>query len=152
MNMKRVNCLCLVIGLVLMLSGCDIRRFEMYGMPRYESKECYYDEEGFQDYADFCKYYYNETTIKKFETHSKFKIVTESDIEVIRGYFEDFELWAEEMYYYENYDFDYITQIKEGDYYYIYVDPNYNTFEYGYYDVYYVDMTKQILYFVHVNI
>ena len=92
------------------------------------------------------------TTIKKFETHSKFKIVTESDIEVIRGYFEDFELWAEEMYYYKNYDFDYLTQIKEGDYYYIYVDPNYNTFEYGYYDVYYVDMAKQILYFVHVNI
>lgn len=150
MNMKKVICLCLVMGLVLMLSGCGIET-KMIGMPRYERKECHYGR-GFQDYTDYCKYFYNETKIKEFETHSKFKQVSESDVEEIRGYFENFEGWVQYEEYHEQYDFDYLTQVKEGDYCYIYIKPGYETFEYGYYDVYYVDMAKQILYFVHVNI
>lgn len=136
----------MVVGVTLMLFGCNGK---MSGMPKYETKECYYGE-GFQDYTDYCKYFYNESTIKKFKTHSKFKKVSNSNIEEIKSYFENFEEWVKNTDYYENYDFDYSTQVKEGDYFYIFEKANYE--KYGYYDVYYVDMTKQILYFIHSNI
>ncbi len=147
--MKKAICFIIVMGLALALTGCDVTGLEMYGMPRYESKECYYDEEGFRDYTDFCKYYYNETTIKQFETHSKYQKVSKSDMEEIKSYFEVFAERAEIKNYYENYDFDYSIQVKEGDYFYIIEKPDCP--KYGCFDVYYVDMTKQILYFIHVN-
>lgn len=126
-----------------MLFGCSV---EMSGMPKYERKGCYYSS-GFQDHTDYCKYFYNKKTIKQFETHAKFKKVSNSNIEDIKGYFEDFTVWVKMTDYYDKYDFDYTTQIKNGDYFYIYEKPGYR--KYGYYDVYYVDMTKQILYFFH---
>ena len=73
-----------------------------------------------------------------------------SDIEEIKSYFEVFVERAETMYYYENYDFDYSTQVKEGDFFYIIEDSDCP--KYGCYDVYYVDMNKRILYFIHSNI
>ena len=130
----------------MMLFGCSV---EMSGMPKYESKECHYGE-GFQDYTDYCKYFYNKETIKKFETHAKFKKVSDTNIDDIKGYFEDFTEWAKMEDYYDKYDFDYTTQIKNGDYFYIHIEPGYD--KYGNYDVYYVDMTKHILYFIHTNI
>jgi len=38
----------------------------MSGMPEYLDKECYYGE-GFQDYADYCKYFYAADTIKNLK-------------------------------------------------------------------------------------
>ena len=144
--MKKAICIVLVVVMALMLMGCNGK---MSGMPRYERKEEYFGE-GFQDYTDYCKYYYNESTIKAFETHSKFKKVSNSDIEEIKSYFEFFEEVVKYEDYYEKYDFDASVQVKEGDFYYIFEKADYP--KYGYYDVYYVDMNKRILYFVHSNI
>ena len=66
--MKKAFCMILAAVLALMLTGCNGK---MTGMPKYESKEEYFGE-GFQDYTDYCKYYYSESKIKEFETHSKF--------------------------------------------------------------------------------
>ena len=132
--------------LALMLTGCNL---QMSGMPRYERKEEYWGG-GFQDYTDYCKYYYSESKIKEFETHSKFKKVSDSDIEKIRSYFEHFEEVVKFEDYSDKYDFDDSVQIKEGDYYYIFEKADYP--KYGYYDVYYVDMNQRILYFIHFNI
>jgi hypothetical protein len=134
------------VALALILFGCNNK---MSGMPKYESKECYYGD-GFQDYTDYCKYYYTESTIKNFETSKKFKKVLDSDIEEIKSYFKDFEEWVKSTDYYEKYDFVYQTQVKDGDYFYIYEKPGYE--KYGNYDLYYVDMDKLILYFIHSNI
>ena len=143
--MKNVLCVILAAVLALMLTGCNGK---MTGMPKYESKEEYFGE-GFQDYTDYCKYYYSESKIKEFETHSKFKKVSVSDIEEIRSYFENFEEWVKFENYREKYDFD-DSVIKEGDYYYIFEKAGYP--KYGYYDVYYVDMDQRILYFIHSDI
>ncbi|MGI6247906.1 MAG: hypothetical protein ACOYJX_00675 [Acutalibacteraceae bacterium] len=131
------------VFLLLILSQCNGK---MAGLPKYLDKECYYDEHGFMDADDYCKYYYNEETIKKFEKRSDFKNVTVSDIREIRGYFENFERRIEENKEYYKFDFDYNSQIKEGDYFRIVIKDGYQ--EYGYYDVYYVDVSKCTLYFI----
>ena len=132
-------------GLVLMLTGCNGK---MSGMPKYETKECYFGK-GFQDYTDYCKYFYNESTVNAFKTHLKYKKVMSFDIEEVKSYFEDFEEWVKFEDYYEKYDFDYSTQVKEGDYYYIFEKNGYA--KYHNYDVYYVDMNNCILYYIHSN-
>ncbi len=144
--MKKEICMFMAAGLALMLIGCNGK---MSGMPRYERKEEYFGE-GFRDYTDYCKYYYNASKIEEFETHSKFKKVSNSDIKEIRRYFENFEERVQSEKYYEKYDFDDSVQVKEGDYYYIFEKAGYP--KYGYYDVYYVDMDKRILYFIHSDI
>lgn len=121
---------------------------EMSGMPKYESKECYYGK-GFQDYTHYCKYYYSDSDEEKFANHSKFKKLLVSDFEEIEEYFESFEMrvgWEE---YYEEYDFIPTSQIKEGNYFYIYEKEGYDKFQY--YDIYYFDVDKNILYFFHSN-
>ena len=138
------------------LGGCSFDDDKkMKGMPKYDSSECYYSE-GFQDYTDYCKYYYNKTSIKEFENHNKFKKVTEQDIKNIKSYLENFTKWVENQKYYEHYDFD-LSQIKAGDYCYINDKEGkpigQSTYQkYENYDLYYVDMEKNILYFIHNNI
>ena len=134
------------MGVTLMLFGCSSGK--MSGMPKYDKKECYYGD-GAQDYTDYCKYFYNKDTIKQFENNTKFKKVSDSDLENIHSYFQDFKECIKEMEVYKNFDFDYKRQVKEDDYFYIVSKDGYDKF--GYYDVYYVDMTNFILYFIHTN-
>lgn len=144
--MKKIVSVVTVLVALLMLAGCNA---EPAGIPKYLDKECYYGK-GIQDYTDYCKFFYNEETVKEFATLSDYKQVADSDIEEIKGYFEDFYGQAENQKYYDKVDFDYNTQVKQGDYFRIVTKEGYP--EYGYYDIYYVDMTKCILYFVHSNI
>ncbi|MCL2677741.1 MAG: hypothetical protein FWE85_01650, partial [Clostridiales bacterium] len=110
--------------------------------------ECYYGK-GFQDYTDYCKYYYDEETVKEFAAHPKFEIVQDSDLENILSYFENFAEWVRQTDYYGKYDFDPLSQVKTGDYFYIFAKDGQDKF--AYYDVYYVDMTTDTLYFIHSN-
>lgn len=143
--MKKIFPLILIIGVLLMLAGCD---GEMSGMPKYIDKECYYDK-GFQDYTDYCKYYYDEETVKEFATHPKFNKIQEADLENIRSYFANFEIWARQTDYYGKYDFDCLSQVKTDDYVYIFTKDGQDKF--ANYDVYYVDMSTNTLYFIHSN-
>lgn len=144
--MKKTLLIMLVFVCSIMLCGCNMK---MLGMPKYIDEECHYGE-GFQDYTDYCKYFYDENTIKEFETNDKFKVVTDSDIEDIKSYFENFGEVVKSESYYDKYDFDYQSQVKDGDYFYIVNKDGYEKLEY--YDVYYVDMANNTLYFFHSNI
>ncbi len=149
--MNKLLILLIFIGTGLLLFGCG----EAELIPEYISKESYYGE-GYQDYTDYCKYFYDEDSIQKFETHNNFTLVTESNIENIKSYFENFNGWVEHQSYYDNYDFYYQSQIKEGDYYYIVSKEGEKSGDslYGKYDnyeVYYVDLSKCILYYIHSN-
>lgn len=153
--MKKYHLIVLILSFALLLTGCSTNK-KMSGMPQYKTRECYYSE-GFQDYTDYCKYFYDETSIREFETHKKFKQVMDSDVQNIKNYFENFDEWVKNQSYYEKYDFDYQLQIKEGDYFYILTKEGTKTGDVVYgkfdsYDVYYVDMQKCILYYVHSNI
>ena len=57
-------------------------------LPKYENSDCYYGE-GFQDYTDYCKYYFskNDTIIEHLKENKYFKSVTANDVEEVKGYF-----------------------------------------------------------------
>ena len=150
--MKKVFSVLFIMGAFMMLFGCSRK---MSDIPKYKEKECHFSE-GVQDHTDYCKYFYDENDVKKFKNHDKYKQVNSQDIENIKSYFKNFEIWVKEQNYYEKYDFDYQKQIKEGDYFYIVTkedmkigDDMYGKFDY--YDVYYFDTSKFILYFIHSN-
>lgn len=150
--MKKLLILLILIGVSLVLINCGGKTRLI---PEYISKESYYGG-GAQDYTDYSKYFYDDKSIKKFETHDKFDLVTKSNIEDIKIYFENFNIWVTNQSYYEKYDFDYQSQIKEGDYYYIVTkegEKNGNSVygKFDNYDVYYVDISKNTLYYIHSN-
>lgn len=153
---KKVVIIFMILFTVLSLFGCNYyKKNHGITLPKYDIEECYWGE-GFQDYTDYCKYVYNETSIKKFETHAKFEKVTDSDIENIKSYFEDFGERVKDEKYYDKYDFDFQSQIKTGDYFCIIAKEEIEVVEgvfdkFYNYNVYYVDMSKCILYFIHSN-
>jgi uncharacterized protein (DUF2344 family) len=58
-------------------------------------------------------------------------------------------VWIEDTEVFSYYDFDYTSQVKNDDYVRIITKSDYNDF--GCYDIYYVDMQKYIVYFIHAN-
>lgn len=128
----------------------------MSGMPEYYHSEIYNSEDNFQDFTDYCKYFYDEKSIKKFKVHENFKKVKAENVNEIQSYFQNFSEWVNYQPFRDKYDFD-ILQIKEGDY--CYINDKEETpigdgvyEKYDSYNVYYVDMEKQIMYFMHNNI
>ncbi len=124
-------------------------------LPKYEDKECYYSD-GFQDYTDYCKFFYKPGSVLEFENNKNFQKVTEEDVANIVGYIENFEGWMENQDFKDRYDFK-MAQIKAGDYFAI-VTKEGQPIGQGYYDkyedydVYYFDTNKNILYMFHNNI
>ena len=130
--------------------GCSIAPDIPIG---YVKKEEFYDKNGFRDYTDYCKYYYNDK--KAFENHSRYRQISESDIDTISGYFSDFQSWMEEEKRTAEYDFD-INCISEGDYALIETEEGSQIGNgksvYGKYDiytVYFFDTDSCILYYIH---
>lgn len=157
--MKRIKGKSIIIVLCMILlfflQGCGHIDLIMKGIPQYDSATTYYGN-GFQDYTDYCKYFYNSESVKKFEGNSKFKKMTEKDIKNIESYFDNFEGWVIYQAYSDRYDFK-LSQIKVNDYYYV-IDKDGTPIGDGFYekyedyDVYYVDMEKCIMYYIHNNI
>lgn len=119
----------------------------------YDSEE-HWDPHGFQDYTDYCKYYYKDKFDKKFSNSFLYKKVAKEDIENITSYFMNFEHWMEIDERIDVYDFD-IDIISEGDFVRI------ETKEYGdgdpkwkfaNYTIYLYDIESNILYYIHSNI
>lgn len=116
-----------------------------------EDKLVYSEGGGFSgDSTDYGEYYFNENTIKKFEKSKKYMRVTESDIDNIYGYFSNFDGWLVWTDYKEKYTFNKDAQINVGDYYYIY--NRYPDSPYSNYDLYYVDIDCNTVYYIHGNI
>lgn len=83
--------------------------------------------------------------------------MTETDIEELNLYLDDFDGWVElhidannESQFIENYDFD-RDIISINDYCYIYSNPDYFD-KFDSYDVYFYDTKTEILYYFHNNI
>ncbi len=126
-------------------------------LPKYEDSDCYYGE-GFQDFTDYCKYYFpkNDDILEALKVNKYLKPVTDEDVEEIKGYFENFKGWVEFQEYKDKYDFRY-ESVDTSDYFYIENEDTCETYEncpdkYDNYDVYFFDVETKILYFIHSNI
>ena len=116
----------------------------------YYKKEEYFDKEGFQDFTDYCKYYYEDKYDAKFAEDEKYSKVEEEDIPKVLEYFEEFEGWMLPKRANE-YDFD-KSQITAGDY--VRIESKYieGTSIYASFNVYLYDIETNILYYIHNNI
>ena len=85
--MKRMAAVILFCFLAFCLSGCVTDTNIPSG---YTGKEEHFDKEGFQDYADYCKYFYKDAAA--FENNPDYRKVTERDIAGIKEYFDYFEM------------------------------------------------------------
>ena len=113
-------------------------------LPKYTDKIEYIDG-GFGDFTEYKEFFYEKNVVSEFDNNKYFKKVDENDIATINGYFEHFEKSLQFFQHKENYEF-HKSQIKENDYFYIESKESYI------YDVYYVDMEKCIMYYIHSNI
>lgn len=125
-------------------------------LPGYIDKVEFFDEDGFQDYTDYCKYIYDEDGAPKFYKSGKYHFVEKSEIDYLKGYFEHFEMCMESMGRSAEYDFD-DKCISEGDYVYIKTKegmPIGNSYyrKYDDYSVYLFDTESRTLYYIHNNI
>ena len=121
----------------------------------YIGKEEYFDENGFQDYTDYCKYYYEESN-NLFPKSDIYSEVKKEDIENIRSYFINFKSWMDSADRDDEYDFD-DSCISEWDYFYIQTkegnpigDSTYEKFDN--YSMYFYDTESATLFYIHSNI
>lgn len=146
--MKKI--LLCILFFVFFLTSCAPKTSYVYSkserinLPDYKKDEAF--QEGWFDFTDYYKYYYEPADEEWFEKEAIFqKVVSESDIEYIVWFVDDFKREVSTTKYYTKYyDFK-KSQIKLGDYYHI----DYKINEYGNYDnfaIYYYDVEKAILY------
>lgn len=113
----------------------------------YYEKEEYFQEDGFQDYTDYCKYFYKKLDDDKFINNTKYEMVKEENIKGLKGYFGDTRKWMNRDGRSNDFDFD-DDIISAGDYYYLDLkESGYNN-----YNVYFYDIETHILYYIHSNI
>lgn len=147
--MKKINILVLGV-LFILFTGCiGIDNAIVRG---YYDKAEYYDSEGFQDYTDYCKYYYNEEYDEKFSENKLYSLVNEENISDIVNIFRDFRQQMSLSNRYDEYDFD-DNVITSDDYVYIKAKEYDSDFEeYINYTVYFYDTAEHTLYYIHSNI
>ncbi|MBR3593462.1 MAG: hypothetical protein IKL44_02195 [Clostridia bacterium] len=140
--MKKVFAFFVCLAIIFTLVGCQN---EEHILSSYDKKECYY-EDGFRDYTHYCKYYYNEQTIKQYEKQSHFKKVTADNINLLRERLITYNDYVDSQKYFDKYDFNYKEQIKTGDLFCLIDKSDPSSF-----DLYYVDFDKCIVYYFHNN-
>jgi hypothetical protein len=121
----------------------------------FTEKEEHFDPDGFQDYTDYCKYYYENA--EGFEKDSRFTSVSEVGTEAVKGYFDNFRNWMETCDRLSEYDFD-PSIITNDDYVRIVTrederigrDGRYG--KYDDYTVYFFDTGTNTMYYIHNNI
>ncbi len=145
----------LLIGIGFLINELSSIVYEnpvIASLPQADTSDCYYSD-GFQDYTDYCKYYYakQENILEEVKNSPYFKPVTYDDITELNSYFDNFEGWLEYVKYKDNYDFQ-RNDIDTEDYFYIENDEISEKHKYWYYDVYFFDVQTQTLFFIHNNI
>ena len=143
----------IVIGfLIYELSSIVYENPVIASLPQADTSDCYYSG-GFQDYTDYCKYYYakQENVLEEVKNNPYFKPVTPDDITELNSYFDNFEGWLECVEYQDKYDFQ-RNDIDTEDYFYIENDEISEKQKYWDYDVYFFDVQTQTLFFIHNNI
>ena len=110
-----------ILLVTLLVAGCSLSDRvgdKLNGVPSgYVSVEEHFDPDGFQDYTDYAKYYYEngETT---FAHRRHYQMVKETDIVEIQSYFSNFRSWMKAEDRLAEYDFD-PACISAGDYWYL---------------------------------
>ncbi len=113
----------------------------------YYEKEEYFQEYCFQDYTDYCKYFYKNASDDKFIKNTKYEMVKEENIEGLKNYFNDTRKWMNIEGRSNDFDFN-NSIISVGDYYYLDLkESGYNN-----YNLYFYDIETHILYYIHSNI
>ena len=143
----------IVIGfLIYELSSIVYENPVITSLPQADTSDCYYSD-GFQDYTDYCKYYYakQENVLEEVKNNPYFKPVTPDDITELNSYFDNFEGWLEYVEYQDKYDFQ-RNDIDTEDYFYIENDEISEKHKYWDYDVYFFDVQTKTLFFIHNNI
>lgn len=144
----------MLIGIAICIGGCSYFSDKAV-LKGYIDKEEHFDKEGFQDYTDYCKYYYEESNNLFLESNI-YSVVTEDNIENISSYFTNFESWMDVSDRTDEYDFD-DSCISEGDYIYIKTKEWESSGESRYpkfddYTVYFYDTESATLFYIHSNI
>ena len=101
--LRIVTIVCITsIGLCILLS-CGT--FSNNDVPSgYIDKTEHFQEEGVQDYTDYCKYIYDSPD--PFIDNKEYKIIEEGEIENIKKYFDDFQSWMIASDRNDEYDFN----------------------------------------------
>lgn len=144
----------LVLLLVLLLTGCASQKDFNEISKGYIDSEEHFEQDGFQDYADYAKYIYS--SIEIIENDREYEKVGIDDISSIKLYFENFRDRMEMSDRLDEYDFD-ERIINEGDYIRIKTKEgekigNSKYQKYDNYTVYYFDIETLTLYYIHSNI
>lgn len=129
-----------IIFSAMLLTACASKKGQI--PEGFHSCDEYYSD-GFQDYTDYCKYYYSKNDDEKFVESEYYSSVTKEDIGDIKEYFEEFPY--ETMKDSSKYDFE-SGLITEGDYYSLQEDSNDDN-----YSVYLYDSDGHTLYYIHYN-
>lgn len=137
--------LCTMMLCSFVLAGCGTT--DINDVPSgYIDKTEHFQEGGFQDYTDYCKYVYDSQA--QFVDNKEYKEVEDDDVEDIRSYFKNFESWMIELDRADEYDFD-EGYIDLGDYVRV-VTKEDNKF--ANYTIYFFDVESLTLYYIHNNI
>ena len=123
-------------------------------LPEYKDSERYISD-GFQDYTNYHKYYYDnsEKVKKKLENSIYFKPVSDEDFAEITAYFNNFEGWLQWVDFEDKYDFD-MKLVDKNDFWYVkskYAQESEDEKFYDY-DLYFFDIQSMTLYYIHNNI
>lgn len=157
--MKKIIFIFLVIIIILMTPTVILTLINSQNdriINGYYSSSEHFDEEGFQDYTDYCEYYYRKNDIKKIKNSKYYKKVKNNNIKELKVYFKDYSKWIIYREGYKDwYKFDYKKQVKLNHYYYIEnKGSNASSLidKFVSYDIYYYDVDKNTLYYFHTNI
>ncbi len=149
--------LVIVAVLLISLTSCKMSHEKVIDtLPDYFASFEYLDPNGFRDYTYYCKYYYKNIDANTFDENEYFKIVSDNDIENILSFINEYERTTSSFTEVQRvYDFN-KKIIEAGDFFYIYTmegeKSGAHTYEkFEHYDVYYFDISEQILYYFHNN-
>ncbi len=146
--MRKVVIIMSILSMIFSLVGCNYHKTNNnVDLPKCSSEECYWGEG--KDYVDYCKYFYDENTIKKFDSISQFKIVSDADAEIIEVYLNDFILKASEEEHLSECDLGLDSLINVEDKFFLI---NYGDKEFKHYTLYYLDISEKVLYYINVKI
>ena len=149
--MKRLTSFLLICLFTLCLSACSLGLKVPKGYIRSETA---YDTKGFQDYTDYCKYYYRDKSA--FEKDARYSRISAANVAAVSGYFANFHSWMGAAGRAGDYDFN-MNCISDSDY--VLVETKEGTpigdSVYGKYDnysVYFFDADSCVLYYIHSTI
>ena len=147
--MRKIVCLTSLMLAFIMLSGCGIgyeflklNNSDPAILDEYIDKEEHFDDLGWMDYTDYCKYIYSQNgkeLFRKSKLYNKVESCTK-----VKKYIEDFREWMEAADRLDDFDLK-AEQVTRDDFYRI----EDNRPETDSYSLYFFDSKNNTLYYCH---